>query len=238
MVIHSIDRAGDVLRFYREFSKNQPDELTTYAVIPTAPDGNQVIVMAVCYTGDLNEGERVLAPLRRFGPPAADLIGPMPFTAQQGLIGPGFPDGRLNYWKSGLTDTISEQLIETVIEHAARVPSPYTAIVFADCHGAYRRVGNTETAYSHRHLQYDLVILSAWDDPAENERNISWTRDFFRALEPELSDGVYVNDLGEEGADRVRQSYGENYERLIELKTRYDPSNLFRLNQNITPRRT
>ncbi|CAN5688451.1 FAD-binding oxidoreductase [soil metagenome] len=236
MAIHPIDRARDVLDFYHEFSKNQPDELTTYAGILTAPDGNQVIALVVCYTGNLSEGERVLAPLRQFGPPAADMIGPMPFTAQQGLIGPSFPEGRLNYWKSGLTDVLSDRLIETVIEYAGRVPSPHTAIVFGDFHGAYSRVDNTETAYSHRHLQHGVIILSAWTDPADNERNISWTRDFFRELEPELGDGVYVNDLGEEGGDRVRSAYGENYERLIALKTRYDPTNLFRLNQNIAPR--
>ena len=237
MVIHPFDRAREVLRFYREFSKNQPDELTTYAAILTGPDGNLVVALVVCYTGDLEEGERILAPLRHFGPPVADMIGQMPFPAQQALIGASFPDGRLNYWKSGLTDTISDQAIETIVEHAARVPSPFTATVFADCHGAYRRVANSETAYSHRHLQYDLVILSAWTDPAETERNIRWTRDFFAALEPELSGGVYVNDLGDEGSERVRHAYGENYERLVALKTQYDPTNLFRLNQNIAPNR-
>ncbi len=235
MVIHSIDHARDVLRFYREFSKNQPDELTTYAAILTAADGNKVVALVVCYTGDLREGERVLAALRQFGTPVVDLIEAMPFTAQQGLIGQSFPDGRLNYWKSGLTDTISDPLIETLIEYADRIPSPHTAIVFADCHGAYRRVSNSATAYGHRHLQYDLVILSAWTDPADNETNISWTRDLFQSAEPELSVNVYVNDLGEEGTDRVRHAYGENFERLVELKTRYDPTNLFRLNQNINP---
>jgi FAD/FMN-containing dehydrogenase len=236
MVIHPFDRAREVLRFYRDFSKSQPDELTTYAGILTGPDGNLVVALVVCYAGDLEEGERLLTPLRLFGPPVADLIGPMPYPAQQALIGQSFPDGRLNYWKSGLTDTISDELIERVIEYTGRTPSPHTATVFADCHGAFGRVGNTETAYSHRHLQYDLVILSAWTDPAATERNVGWTRDFFRAIEPELAGGVYVNDLGEEGAERVRHAYGENYERLVKLKTRYDPTNLFRLNQNIAPK--
>jgi FAD/FMN-containing dehydrogenase len=237
MVLHLLEQARDVLRFYRDFSGRAPDHLTAFALLMTLPNGPRVVGIAAAWFGELAQGETVMAPLHAFGTPVADMVGPMPFTAQQALIGASFPDGRLNYWKSGLTDTISDQLIETMIEHAANVPSPYTATVIADCHGAYRRVANSETAYSHRHLQYDLVILSAWTDPAETERNIGWTRSFFAALEPELSGGVYVNDLGDEGSERVRHAYGENYERLVELKQRYDPTNLFRLNQNIDPNR-
>ena len=108
-------------------------------------------------------------------------------------------------------------------------------IAIADCHGAYARVGNADTAYPHRHLQYDLVILAAWTDPADTGRNIRWTRELFDALQPHLDHGVYVNDLGEEGGQRVRDAYGANYARLVEVKRRYDPANLFRLNQNIDP---
>jgi hypothetical protein len=235
MVIHPFERVRDVLRFYREFSTGQPDELTTYAGILTAPDGALVVALVVCYAGDLAQGERVLAPLRRFGLPLADLIQPMPYPAQQAIIGQSFPDGRLNYWKSGLTNTISDAAIEIIADYAAGVPSPHTAIVFADCHGAYSRVPSTATAYYHRDQQYDLVILSSWTDPTASDRNIGWTRELFAAVEPHLSRGVYVNDLGDEGQERVRQAYGGNYERLVELKTRYDPENVFRLNQNIRP---
>jgi FAD/FMN-containing dehydrogenase len=235
MVLHPFDRAREVLRFYREFSATLPDALTVYAGVLTAPDGNRVIAMVVCYVGDLAQGERELTPLRRFGQPLADLIQPMPYPAQQALIGQSFPAGRLNYWKSGLTNQLTDEAIDVLVEYAGRTPSPFTATVIADCHGAYGRVGRTTTAYAHRDLQYDLVILASWTDLAESDRNIDWTREFFQALEPHLSRGVYVNDLGNEAHDRVREAYGENYERLVHLKSRYDPTNLFRLNQNIPP---
>jgi FAD/FMN-containing dehydrogenase len=236
MVVHPRARAKEVLRFYREFTAAQPDEVTTYAGLLTTPDGNAVVALVTCYAGPLDEGERIVAPLRRFGSPVADTIGPMPYTAMQAIIGAGFPPGRLNYWKSGLTNEISDEAIETAIDHARRVPSPFTAVVFADCHGAYSRVGKSDTAYSHRDLQYDLVILSSWVNPADSDRNIGWTRTFFDAIRPHLSHGVYVNDLGDDdGTERVRNAYGANYARLVELKNTYDPTNLFRLNQNIKP---
>jgi FAD/FMN-containing dehydrogenase len=236
MVIHPLDRARDVFRFYRDFARTQPDESTTYAGVLTGPDRNVVVALVACYAGPLSEGEHVLAPLRGFGRPLADTIAPIPYLAMQGLIGPSFPHGRRNYWKSGLTDRITDATIDAVVEGGRTVPSPQTAIVFADCHGAYSRVDNAATAYGHRDLQFDLVILSSWVDPADDERNIEWTRGLFAAVEPELGDGVYVNDLGDDdGSARVRLAYGDNYDRLALLKRRYDPANLFRMNQNILP---
>ena len=235
MVLHPLDRAGEVLRFYREFAAAQPDELTTYAALLTAPDGTPVVALVACYCGQLEEGERAVASLRRFGSPVVDTIGPLPYPAMQAIIGAGFPPGRLNYWKSSLTNEIGDAAIETIVDYARRVPSPFTATVFADCHGAYSQVGKGDTAYPHRDLQWDLVILSSWADPMESDRNVRWTRQFFDALQPQLSHGVYVNDLGDEGGQRVRDAYGENYERLVALKNKYDPTNFFRLNQNIEP---
>jgi hypothetical protein len=235
MVVHPIDQARQVLQFYREFAANQPDELTTYAACLTSPDGNPVVALVACYAGPLDDGERALAPLRRFGTPLADTFGALAYTAMQALLGPAFPDGRLNYWKSSLTGAISDGAIDAIAQAAACMPSPHTAIVFADCHGAYARVGNADTAYPHRHLQFDVVILSSWSDPADSGHNIGWTRECFDALQPHLDHGVYVNDLGEEGGERVRDAYGANYMRLAEIKARYDPTNFFRLNQNIQP---
>ncbi len=235
MVVHPLDRAVEVLRFYREFAANQPDEATTYAGLLSMPDGTPIIALVTCYAGALDEGERVLAPLRRFGTPVADTIAPIPYPEMQTIMGGGFPHGRQNYWKSGLTGTISDDLIAAVVEHYARVPSPFTAIAFADCHGAYARVGQGATAYAHRDLQWDVNILGNWSDPADNDRNIRWVRSCHDAIEPHLSHGVYVNDLGDEGGQRVRDAYGANYTRLVALKNRYDPTNLFRLNQNIEP---
>lgn len=236
LVIYPLHSARDVLRYYREFTATEPDELTTYAGILTLPDGTPVIALVACYTGDLVEGERVLAPLRSFGSPVADTIAPIPYPDMQAIIGAGYPYGRQNYWKSGLANQISDEAIETIVEYAGKMPSPYTAIVIADCHGAFSQVGKTDTAYFHRDMQYDLLILANWMDPADSDRNIQWTRDLHQAVRPCLSQGVYVNDLGDDDGDQgIRGAYGGNYQRLVELKTKYDPTNFFHLNQNIKP---
>jgi hypothetical protein len=132
-----------------------------------------------------------------------------------------------------LTDHLADEVIEASIEYARKVPSPFTAILFAELHGAYSRVGKMETAYFHRDLQYGAIVLSGWTDPADTERNIGWTRELFAAWEPHLARAAYVNDLGDEGEDRARSAYGGNYAPLVALKTKYDATNLFRMNQNI-----
>ena len=235
MVIHPLSQAVSALRFYRDFTASQPDELQTWAGLLTLPDGNQVIAIVPCYVGALAEGERLLAPLRRFGTPVADTIAPLAYVAMQKIFDPAFPPGRLNYWKSALTSRLPEDVIEASVEYARKVPSPHSAILFIEMHGAYGRVGKTDTAYYHRDLQYDLIALSMWTDPADTRRNIDWTRGLYAAWEPHLPRAAYVNDLGDEGEDRGRIAYGDNYERLVTLKNKYDPTNLFRLNQNIRP---
>ncbi len=235
LVIHPLSQAVEVLRFYREFSASQPDELQTWAGILTLPDGNPVVALAPCYVGPLEEGERLLSPLRRFGTPIADTVAPLPYVAMQQIFDAAFPPGRLHYWKSALTDHLADEVIEASVEYARKLPSPFTVILFAELHGAYSRVGKTETAYFHRDLQYDAIVLSGWTDPADTQRNIGWTRELFAAWEPHLARAAYVNDLGDEGEDRARSAYGGNYPRLVALKTKYDPTNLFRMNQNIRP---
>ncbi len=236
MVIHPLERAADVLRFYREFAVTQPDELTTYAAVLTAPDGNVVVALVACYAGSLNQGEHVLAPLRGYGRPLADTFSAIPYLTMQGLLGPSFPDRRRNYWKSGMTNRISDRTIEAIVDFAHRVPTPYTTIAIAECHGAYARVSNSATAYAHRHLQFDVLVLSSWTAPNEDEQNIAWARQLFAAIEPELDSGIYVNDMDrDERPDRVRLAYGEHFERLARLKRTYDPSNVFHINHNIPP---
>jgi hypothetical protein len=160
------------------------------------PDGEPVVALVACYAGPLENGERALAPLRRFGPPLVDTFDRLPYTAMQALMGAAFPEGRLNLLVVSLTSTITDETIEAITDAAARVPSPHSAIVFADCHGAYGRVADVDTAYPHRHLQYDLVILSSSANPSDTGRNVRWTRECFDALQPHLDHGVYVNDLG------------------------------------------
>jgi FAD/FMN-containing dehydrogenase len=236
MVVHPLGQARDVLRFYREFVATEPDELTTYAALLTTPDGVPVIALVCCYAGDLEDGERAVAPLRGFGSPVADTIGPMPYVEVQGIIGQGFPAGRLNYWKSTLLQKIGDEVIEALADFAGRVPSPLSAIAIADTHGAYSRVASDATAYAHRDRPFDLVILSSWTDPAETEPNITWTRALYEAVRPHAGSGVYVNDLDrDEGQERVREAYGDNHARLVELKRQWDPDNIFRTNHNIAP---
>lgn len=236
MVFHPFERAKDVLQFYREFTTSLPDELTTIAGVLTAPDGNRVVALVACYAGALDEGERVLASLRRFGPPVGDTIGPIPYTAMQTLFDAAFPPGRLNYWKGSLMTQLSDQVIEEIVEHARRIPSPFSAVMIPHYHGAFSRVDKRDTAYYHRDLQYELIIVSSWIDPVDSEANISWTRDLFQAVQRHVSRAVYVNMLDrDEGELRVQEAYGANYERLVALKNKYDPTNFFRLNQNIKP---
>jgi len=234
-ILHPVTRATEVLRFYREFTASQPDELQTWAGILTGPDGNLVVALIPCYVGSLNEGERLLAPLRRFGSPVVDTIAPIPYVAMQSMFDAALPPGRLDYWKTGLTNRLDDEVIAATVEYARQVPSPLSVIIFAEFHGAYSRVGKTETAYSHRDLQYDLIALSVWTDPADAQRNIRWARELFAAWEPHLPSAVYVNDLGDEGEERAQSAYGENYARLVALKQKYDPHDFFRLNQNIKP---
>jgi FAD/FMN-containing dehydrogenase len=236
MIIHPFERAADVLRFHQEFTATAPDDVTCAAGMLTAPDGTQVSAMVVCYSGSPEDGERVLAPLRNFGPPIADTIAPIPYTVMQTLLDGPFPYGRLNYWKSGLTSHVSDEMIDSLVRYATEIPSPFSAILVAHFGGFGSRVAKQATAYYPRDLVYDVLMVSSWNDPAKTDENVRWTRACYQAIEPSLSHGVYVNDMsGDESNERVRRAYGENYERLVALKTTYDPTNLFRLNQNIAP---
>ena len=235
-VFHPAARARDVLRFYREFSASEPDELTTYAGLLTGPDGAPLVGLVPCYSGPIEQGEKVLERLRKFGPPAVDMVGAMPYVAVQRMFNDAFPPGRYNYWKSSLTPEISDQLIDTLVEHMARVPSPHSAVMLEHYHGGYSRPAPTATAYSHRRPTYDVVIIANWASPADNEGNKQWARSLFAAVQPQVSKAAYVNFLDQdEGADRIRAAYGDNYEKLVALKRKYDPTNFFKMNQNIRP---
>ena len=235
-LFHPAARARDVLRFYREFSANEPDELTTYAGLLTGPDGTPLVGIVPCYAGPPDEGEKLVGRLRKFGPPVADMLGPMPYLAVQKMFNDAFPPGRYNYWKSSLATEVTDQLIDAVVDHMARVPSPHSAVMLEHYHGAYARPAPDATAYSHRGPKYDVVIIANWTDAKDNDRNIKWARDLFAAVQPQVSRAAYVNFLdADEGADRIRAAYGQNYDRLAALKRKYDPTNFFRMNQNIRP---
>jgi FAD/FMN-containing dehydrogenase len=232
---YSAAEARDVLRFYHEFASTCPDELSTAASLGRTPDGSVVVGVAVCYCGPIETGERVLHPLRTFGSPLEDNIQPMSYRTLQSTPDVGFPFGRQHYWKSSWLKHLSDEAIEVIIRFVAEMPSPISGVGLQQMHGAASRVDPAATAFRHRDEHYDFLILSQWADPSDSEENIQWTRALFEAMQPFFETGVYVNNLGEEGEDRVKEAYGAHYERLVALKDTYDPTNLFRLNQNVRP---
>jgi FAD/FMN-containing dehydrogenase len=234
-VFHKLDSAIEALRFFVEFSAGAPDELSTVAALATLPDGVPVAALAACYCGSLQDGERVIKPLRSFGSPIADQIRPMPYVAVQSMLDGFFPPGHQHYWKSNLTSRVSGEVIEIMVEFMTRKPSPFTVAALQQLHGVAGRVPTRETAFAHRGDRFDCAILSQWFDPAEADRNISWTRAFHDSLQPHVDVAVYVNNLGEEPDAVVRAAFGTNYDRLVAVKTKYDPTNFFRSNQNIRP---
>jgi FAD/FMN-containing dehydrogenase len=175
-----------------------------------------------------------LAPIRAFGVPLADLVGPLPYCQLQAMLDASVPFGLPRYWKSGYFTDLSDELIDLLIAHAAAKPSPLSAVVIFHMHGAAARVSPESTAFALRRTQWDLDILAQWSDPATADANIAWARAFWEAVAP-YSAGVYVNHLDSDDGARVRAAYGANYARLVELKRQYDPANLFRLNHNIAP---
>lgn len=231
---YPLTTAPEVLRFSDDFVKAAPDELSTMCSLARTPAGEPVISIVACYCGPIDAGEHVLRPLRAFRS-LQDSIQPMPYQALQSAPDSGFPSGQQHYWKSGWLRHMTDEAIETMIRFVPQMPSPTTGVGLQHLHGAASRVDRSATAFPHRADQYDFLILSQWPDAADSTRNIEFTRAFFEAMQPYLEDSVYVNNLGDEGQGRVQAAYGENYQRLTALQTKYDPANLFCLNQNIEP---
>ncbi len=237
MVIHPMSQAQEVLRFYREFSANLPDEAEAYAALVTSPEGEPIVALVLGYNGPLNEGERVLAPARRFGNPLADLVEPMPYAMRNSIQDePNAVHGIQRYWKSGFTETIDDDLIDVLVDAAMGFMSPLTAMVFFRVHGAATRVAGDATAFGLRRAQWDFNVISQWTDDAQSDSQIAWTRTTWGQIEPMISGSAYVNHLaGDDTPEKVRASFGQSYERLGALKRQYDPTNFFRLNANIAP---
>jgi len=235
-VFHPFDKAREALRFYRDFSSSIPDELVTGFGLMTMPDGNRAAGIVVVYNGPLDEGERLVRPLREFGSPIVDQIGPMPYSAVQTMFDPMAPTGRQYYVKAPYLREIGDGAIEALVNRFAEVPSPFTLIFLQQKSGAMARGRPDQTAFGHREDQFAAVVFSGWDDPAQAEANISWTRQLAQDLEPFASGGDYINELGPaDSPDHIRASFGANYDRLVAMKNRYDPTNLFRYTQNIKP---
>jgi hypothetical protein len=237
MVIHPFAKAREVLKFYSEFSSNTPDELNTMGVLLTSAEGAKLVAIAVCYNGAIAEGEQVLRPLKEFGPPVADQVGPMPYVALQAMLDNSLPRGGMYYWKSQMLQRIGDDLINELVDHFSQVPSPRSLIVFQQMGNAARRVGPEDTAFSHRDACYDCIGISAWEEPSATDTNIQWTRGFFDKARSHSSSGIYVNGVIEQDFETMRAVYrGGSYDRLVELKNKYDPTNFFRMNPNIQPK--
>src|SRR5215216_3642397 len=238
-LIHSLDAAPKLFGYFRDVVPTLPDALGCMAGLLTSPEGEPLAALVPAYAGPLAEGEEVVRPLRQFGSPVADLVGPMPYQALQTIFDAAFPAGLRNYWKSSFLKGLDAAAIAVMVEHFSRAPSPHAGIAIEVFGGAVSRVSPEETAFAHRSSPFNVIIFTAWDDPAQDQENIAWARQLWAELQPFAADAVYVNylgDVGDEGRARVRAAYGDaNYERLAALKHAYDPGNLFRMNQNIAP---
>jgi FAD/FMN-containing dehydrogenase len=243
-VFHALEDAPEVLRFYREFIAAAPDELTTIFDLSVAPPvpflpervhGKPILMMGACYAGSPDEGAEVVSPLKQFGRPIVDLLEPKPYTGLQSMFDPLVPHGWHRYWKSVELPPLTDDAIDTLVEKASAFTSPKSYCIVFQLGGALARVGEDATAFSQRGAAHNVNINAVWtEDDTDAERHIAWAQDFFDAMQPHAGGRVYLNFLGEEGGNRVRQAYGaRNYERLVELKRVFDPSNFFRLNQNI-----
>jgi FAD/FMN-containing dehydrogenase len=235
LILYPREEAGALLRHYRAFMASAPEDVTAYAGLISTPEGQPAVGIIACYCGDLGEGEQVLRPLRRFGTPLVDAIQPMPFPAMQKLIDGSFPDRTFNYWRSTFLKELSDKAIDLIVTHANRIESPLSGIVVEFYGGAAGRIGPADTAFAQRQAEYNVGIMAQWIDDAESERHIGWARAMSEALKPHASGGYLLNFLSEENLDAVRAAFGTNHARLRALKAKYDPTNFFSLNQNVTP---
>jgi hypothetical protein len=244
MLIHPLERAGEVLRAYRDYADGGPDELATaFGLFPAPPapfipeqlQGKTVLGIIVCHCGDVEEGERVVRPLKQLGPPAVDLVGPMPYTDFQALLDPTAPPGWRWYNAGEHLSGLIDPAIDVLAGHAPQGLAPLTQIIVFRHGGAVSRIGSEETAFSNREAAYILHPLAAWLEPEDDDRHITWLRDLVRAMEPFKTGGVYLN-FSPDDDERVLDGYGvEKHARLLALKKKYDPGNMFRFNHNIRP---
>jgi FAD/FMN-containing dehydrogenase len=238
LIAHPFEAAGDLLRFYRDAIADAPDELEIFAGLVHAPDGSgtKLAVLIVCHSGDPDQAEADLAPFKSWGSPLLVDVGRMPYPTMNTLLDDGFPARSQNYWLSSFTVGLSDELIDIAVERFATTPSPMNAIILEHFHGAVTRVEPTATAVPHRENGWNLLIPSVWLDPADTEANVTWTRETHAALKEQLVDRRWLNYLGhDQGIDAVRAAYGPNWQRLVAVKRRVDPENVFHRNHNIPP---
>jgi FAD/FMN-containing dehydrogenase len=237
VVAHPLSRAVDVLRFFRDSCSSLPDEAMLVAALQTAPDGSNAKLVGIVgsHCGPLEQGDVTFRPLKAFGPPVLDAIGPISYSSLNGMLDPAFPKAALSYWKAQFVADLTDDVIRTLIEGFQECPSPMSHIIIEHFHGAASRVPLASTACSMRVTGFNVVIASQWADPRETERGIMWARETFASLTPYLAPTRYVNYLEDDAGDGAAVVYGSNLARLREIKKKYDPDNFFRHNVNILP---
>ena len=245
-VLWDLDQATEVMQWYREFSLSAPEDVNGFFAFLTVPPGppfpehlhnRKMCGVVWCYAGPLDQAEEVFKPIRAFGPPALDLVGPMPHPVLQSMFDGLYPPGHQWYWRADFVNELSDEAIALHVKHGSELPTMQSSMHMYPINGAAHRVGNDETPWAYRDANWAEVIVGVDPDPANNDRIISWTKDYWDALHPYSAGGAYVNFMMDEGQERVQATYGDNYERLVAIKNKYDPTNLFRVNQNIRPTR-
>jgi FAD/FMN-containing dehydrogenase len=244
LIVHPMSDAPKLLRSYREFCATSPDDVTAWVVMRKAPPlpflpeewhGKEVLVFAACYAGDSANGEAALKPLRELGKPIVDVIGLQPFVGWQAAFDPLLAPGARNYWKSHDFAELADGAIDVIIEAVGKLPSPHCEIFIGQMGGATSRVAPDATAYRDRNVKFIMNVHGRWETAAEDQAGIAWCRSIFDAAAPYATGGVYVNFMTAEESNRIPSAYGPSFQRLVELKRKYDPANLFRVNQNIKP---
>jgi FAD/FMN-containing dehydrogenase len=238
VIAHPFERARDLLRFFRDSTFSLPDEHMIFGGLTHAPDGSgtKLAVMVTCHCGPRADGEKAMQPLRRFGSPVLDTLGPMPYCQLNGMLDTAYPKGALNYWKSSFLARLDDEAIDTMIACFADCPTPMGQLLMEHFHGAVTRVGIGDTAFPHRAAGYNFLILSQWMKQANTDRCIAWARTTYAKMQPFFGSARYVNYLDDDDmGEPVATAYGPNYRRLQKIKFAYDPKNFFRTNQNIRP---
>jgi FAD/FMN-containing dehydrogenase len=244
LIVYPFAEARSVLRQYRDFVAKAPNELSVWTVLrqapplpflPAAAHGKEVVVLALLYAGDPKQGQALIEPLRKFGKPVGEHVGVQPYCDWQQAFDPLLTPGARNYWKSHNFTSLADGLFDVVIDYVKRLPSPQCEIFFGAIGGATKRQAADATAYAHRDAEFVMNVHGRWDNAADDERCIAWSRDYFKASAPFASAGAYVNFMTADEGDRVRAAYGRNYDRLAQVKKKYDPDNLFRTNWNVKP---
>jgi FAD/FMN-containing dehydrogenase len=239
-----LEQAAEAMRFYRDYILTAPDEMNGWFAFLTVPPGppfpeelhmKKMCGVVWCYTGPLDQAEAVFRPIRQFGPPVVDFVGPLPHPVLQSMFDALFPPGMQWYWRADWVKELSEEAIAQHVKYGPQLPTWQSTMHLYPISGAPKRVGKNDTAFSYRDANWGMVIVGVDPDPANNEKMVSWAKAYSEALRPYTAGGAYINMIMDEGQERVKAAYRDNYQRLVEIKNKYDPTNFFRVNQNIRP---